>query len=93
MFKPLSRPTETVNVKINEQTVIVASDMSVAAVLLQHCAPIWRSNSVSGEKRGPFCMIGNCFDCLVTIDGKPNQQACQTRVTTDMRIQTTEGST
>ncbi|MGW2362580.1 2Fe-2S iron-sulfur cluster-binding protein, partial [Streptomyces phaeofaciens] len=29
-----------------------------------------------GERpRGVFCGIGVCFDCLVTVDGRPNQRA------------------
>ena len=30
----------------------------------------------SGAPRGPFCGMGVCFDCLVTVDGRPNQRAC-----------------
>ena len=34
----------------------------------------------SGAPRGPFCGMGACFDCLVTVDGRPNQRACLTKV-------------
>ena len=30
----------------------------------------------SGAPRGVFCGIGVCFDCLVTVNGRPNQRAC-----------------
>ena len=90
MFKPLSPPKNTVSVQINGKQTQVAPNISAAAALLQHHGPVWRNNIVSGEKRGPFCMIGNCFDCLVTIDGKPNQQACRTRIVAGMHIQTAE---
>ena len=26
----------------------------------------------SGAPRGPFCGMGACFDCLVTVDGRSN---------------------
>jgi predicted molibdopterin-dependent oxidoreductase YjgC len=36
-------------------------------------------------------MMGVCFDCLVTIDDVPNQQACLVLVTRGMRIRTQHG--
>ncbi|HZQ01261.1 MAG TPA: FAD-dependent oxidoreductase [Reyranella sp.] len=40
----------------------------------------------SGVPRGPFCGMGVCFDCLVTVDGKPNQRACLTKVSAGMDV-------
>ena len=37
--------------------------------------------------RGFFCGIGVCFDCLVTIDGRPNVRACLELVRPGMRIE------
>ncbi len=36
-------------------------------------------NTVAGEMRGLFCGMGVCQDCLVTVEGHPNQRACMTR--------------
>src|SRR5205807_2635334 len=36
----------------------------------------WRRTRITGEPRGIFCGIGACYDCLVTIDGVPDQRAC-----------------
>ena len=33
-----------------------------------------------GEMRGMFCGMGVCQDCLLEVDGKPNQRACMTRL-------------
>jgi NADH dehydrogenase/NADH:ubiquinone oxidoreductase subunit G len=33
-------------------------------------------------------MMGACFDCVVTIDGRRNVQACLARVADGMRIET-----
>jgi predicted molibdopterin-dependent oxidoreductase YjgC len=33
-------------------------------------------------------MMGVCFDCLVEIDGRANEQACMTAVAPGMRIVT-----
>ena len=40
----------------------------------------------SGAPRGPFCGMGVCFDCLVTVDGQPSQRACLTRVVDGMDV-------
>ena len=31
----------------------------------------WRTTRVGGRPRGLFCGIGVCFDCLITVDGRP----------------------
>jgi sarcosine oxidase subunit alpha len=36
--------------------------------------------------RGLLCMTGSCANCLVRIDGVPNQRACQTPVREGMRV-------
>jgi predicted molibdopterin-dependent oxidoreductase YjgC len=38
--------------------------------------------------RGVFCGMGVCFECLVTIDGQPNQRACMTPVRAGMKVDT-----
>src|SRR6266704_1872700 len=64
---------------------------SVAAALLaaglDHC----RTKVVSGEKRAPYCMMGVCFDCLVTVDGIGNRQGCLVAVCEGMVIETQQG--
>lgn len=49
---------------------------TVGAALLAHGIRHWRTTRLAGRPRGLFCGIGVCFDCLVTIDGVPNQRAC-----------------
>lgn len=46
----------------------------------------------SGAPRGPFCGMGVCFDCLVTIDGQPSQRACLTRVVDGMDVRSSPAS-
>ena len=49
---------------------------SVASALLALGHAATRDTAVYGTPRGPYCMMGVCFDCLVTIDGVGNRQAC-----------------
>lgn len=66
------------------------TDTVAAAVLLSNMVPC-RTSAVSGEPRAPYCMMGVCFDCLVTIDGVGNRQACLIRVREGMRIEMQQG--
>jgi D-hydroxyproline dehydrogenase subunit gamma len=65
---------------------------TVAAALLAAGVDYFRTTPVSGAPRLPFCMIGNCFDCLVEIDGRSDRQACLTIVTDGMSIRSQKGS-
>lgn len=49
---------------------------TLGAALVEHGILAWRSTRHEGRPRGLFCGIGICFDCLVTVDGAPNQRAC-----------------
>src|SRR4051812_10917086 len=60
---------------------------SVAAALLAAGVTAFRS-TFSGAPRGPLCMMGACFECLVTVDGHPRQQACMVVVRPGMAIDT-----
>lgn len=66
---------------------------TVAAAMLVAGYQHHRITPVKGKPRGPYCMTGICFDCLVEIDGVPNQRACQILVQEGMqvKIQAKEG--
>lgn len=78
--------TSTVHIHIDGQAMAVPAGSSVAAALAS--APTGFSRlSVCGEPRAPFCGMGICHECRVTIDGR-RQLACQTICTGGMRIDT-----
>jgi len=64
---------------------------SVAASLLAAGRPVCRTMPVGGLPRGPFCMMGACFDCLVTIDGVGNRQGCLVSLREGMDVRTQDG--
>jgi sarcosine oxidase subunit alpha len=45
------------------------------------------SKSKSGEPRGVFCGMGVCYECLVTVNKVPAQQACVTMVEAGMEVE------
>ena len=65
---------------------------SVAAALLAAGVLDFRQTPVRNRQRGPLCMMGVCFDCLMEIDGMPNRQACQVTVQPDMRVERQRGA-
>jgi sarcosine oxidase subunit alpha len=83
------RPTVTVS--IDGRPVAACAGDSVAAALLAAGVVRLRTSAVSGAPRAPYCMMGACFDCLVTIDGVANRQACQVAVRDGMCIETQSG--
>ena len=65
---------------------------SVAAALLANRVLVFRTTPVSGASRGPWCLIGNCHECLVEIDGEPNRQACLVEARAGMRVRRQHGA-
>lgn len=64
---------------------------SVGAALIAAGHRSWRTTRLGERPRGVFCGIGICFDCLVTIDGRPNERACRVLATDGARVSTQQG--
>ena len=93
MFKRLDTPVQNrVNVTINGQPVQVSEGDTVAAAVLVHGLPSTRTTPVSGAPRAPFCLMGDCIECLMVIEGKANLRACMKLVREGMRIECLQGS-
>ena len=70
MSEPVLRMT------IDGREVTARPGQSVGAALVDAGIRSWRAARRSGRPRGLFCGIGVCYDCLITVDGVPNQRAC-----------------
>ena len=93
MFKRLAEAGAgaTVALSIDGRTVQARSGDTVAAALLANGLGQCRTTPVSGAPRAPYCMMGVCFDCLVTIDGVGSRQACLVPVRDGMTVETQQG--
>ncbi|HEA65952.1 hypothetical protein LCGC14_2280370 [marine sediment metagenome] len=92
MFNRLHNINEpTVTITIEDQQIKVPASDSVAAAMLAAGIVTARTTPISGAHRGPYCMMGTCFECVVEIDGVPNQQACQTQVREGMNVTVQRG--
>jgi len=74
------------------ETLTAKAGDTLAAALLASGHRTFRATPVSGAPRGPLCMMGVCFDCLVEIDGAANRQACMTEVLDGMRVRCQDGA-
>jgi predicted molibdopterin-dependent oxidoreductase YjgC len=76
---------------VDGKTVAARAGESVAGAMLAAGIVQCRTTPVSGAPRAPWCLMGVCFDCLVTIDGTGNRQGCQVRVSPGMAVETQNG--
>jgi sarcosine oxidase subunit alpha len=82
---------ERVQIFIDGKPVSACAGDSVAAALLAAGLRFNRTTAVTGAVRAPYCMMGMCFDCLVTIDGAANRQGCLVNVREGMQVRLQHG--
>lgn len=89
---PDMRPADPVQFTFDGEHLEALPGESVAAALA--AANIVKVRQArSGAPRGPFCGMGVCFDCLVTVDGRPNQRSCLTKVEAGMDVRSAPAAT
>ena len=80
-----------VEIFVDGRSVAAREGDTVSAALLASGLDARRATAVSGAPRLPYCMMGVCFDCLVTIDGVGNRQGCLVPVSPGMKIEVQKG--
>jgi predicted molibdopterin-dependent oxidoreductase YjgC len=83
------KPAASIEFLLDGQPLRVPAGISVAAALALR-APGYSRLSVSGEARAPFCGMGICHECRLTIDGRL-RLACQTLCSDGMQVETGTG--
>ncbi len=87
---PLNNP---VTIRFEGRDITAETGNTVASALLGSGIILFRESVESRKNRRPFCMIGNCFKCLVEIDGVSNLRACQIHVREGMQVNIQHGLT
>jgi hypothetical protein len=82
----------TINISFEGRAIAAWPGDSVAAALLGAGITVTRRTPVGGAARGPYCMMGACYDCLAVVDGRPNVQTCMTDVRDRMRVERQDGA-
>ncbi|AWB25326.1 FAD-dependent oxidoreductase [Methylobacterium currus] len=70
---------------VEGRAVPAAPGASLAAALVA-AGQLSLNTARDGTPRGPFCGMGACHDCLVTVDGRSGLRACMTKVRDGMRV-------
>ena len=81
-----------VSVVVDGQSVSMSPQASLAAGLLAAGITAVRVSPVGQGPRAPYCMMGVCFECLVEVNGRPNQQACLVTPEDGMQVRTLQGA-
>ncbi|MGW1072115.1 (2Fe-2S)-binding protein [Streptomyces sp. NPDC002537] len=71
-----AEPGPPFEITFDGRTVGALPGQSVAAALWGAGVLAWRTTRDGGRPRGAFCGIGQCYDCLATVNGEPNCRAC-----------------
>ena len=79
-------PEQLITFQLNGQFITARSGESVAFAALAAGVMPTRNNPVSGAPRAPYCLMGICFECLMTIDGVDNRQSCMVPVVQGMVV-------
>jgi D-hydroxyproline dehydrogenase subunit gamma len=77
---------EDIQVHINDRTLSVPEGCTVAVAIT--IAGLVCRTSISGERRGPLCAMGICFECRATVNGMPHTRTCQLLCEPAMDIRT-----
>ena len=84
-------PGAEIPIVFDGRTLTAHEGETVAAALTANGVRVFRRTAKRGEPRGLFCGIGQCTDCIMEIDGVPNQRTCMTLVRAGMRVNTQRG--
>lgn len=73
--------SEKITIYFEGEPLLIDAGITVAVAVLGHSHNHDEGNytsisPTSGERRGPNCLMGVCFECMMVIDGVPNQQSC-----------------
>jgi predicted molibdopterin-dependent oxidoreductase YjgC len=82
---------ERVVLRVDGAALEVAAGTNLAAALVGAGVLAFR-RSVGGQPRGPLCAMGICFECRVTVDGRPHVLACGTLCRAGMEVRTAAGA-
>jgi predicted molibdopterin-dependent oxidoreductase YjgC len=79
-------------VQLNGRVVEAPVGISIAALLWREGCTRLHRNLVTGEWRGPFCGMGVCLECEVSVDGRRAVRACLEVVHDQMVVETDDPS-
>ncbi|MGI8398269.1 (2Fe-2S)-binding protein (plasmid) [Agrobacterium deltaense] len=92
MLNRLHRIEQRVQFSFDDVVIEAERGDMLATALLAAGVDRVRRSVVSGSPRAPYCLMGVCFECLVTVDGVQNRQACLVEVENGMTVLSQTGA-
>ena len=92
MFRRAGQIQYPVTISFEGQQIEAEDGETLAAALLAAGVSGFRQATEDDTKRGPYCMIGNCFECMVEIEDHGSRQACRERVRDGLVVRRHQGS-
>lgn len=86
-----NKDKKLVEITVDGKKIKAIQGEKILAALVANGIIINRYTVKRKEPRGLFCGIGQCTDCAMIVDGKPNVRTCVTPVKAGMVIETQEG--
>lgn len=80
---------EAITLSVNGHSVTVPEGSMVSTAVILSGATSFR-RSVTKQPRAPLCGMGICFECRVTVNGRPHVRSCQIPCRDGMDVQTDE---
>ncbi len=87
-FEHMSKPEQQqITILLNGRLVQALPGQSVHAVLTAAGIRTLGTGPRQDRDRGVFCGMGVCYECLVTVNGRPCQRACMLEVEEGMEVE------
>lgn len=81
----ITKSTQSLTIWFDGQAVRALPHETIAAAL-SRCNIVALRENIQGEKRGLWCGMGACYECVVQVDGKHSQRSCMTLVQEGMQV-------
>ena len=85
MFRSSNSDKGNITIFVDDKAVRARAGDLIATILLNHgIAAVYPT--LDGVARGPYCLMGVCFDCLIRCEDGRIEQACQIYAEDGMKI-------
>lgn len=86
-----AKQAKPVAIEVDGKKIPAFEGEPIAAALLAVGIMVFRETAKYHEPRGLFCATGQCTDCMMTVNGKPNVRTCVTPVRAGLKVKTQKG--
>ncbi|MBX3581063.1 MAG: (2Fe-2S)-binding protein [Rhizobiaceae bacterium] len=75
LLRQLDESRARLTITVDDRPLQAFAGETIAACLLSNGVTFTRLTP-GGARRAPYCLMGACFECTMTVDGRTNVQTC-----------------